>query len=237
MKYKYLFPLFCLLAAIDSCSLIPTPGRLDNASFNAFIRIDNKVAWSNKGLDRKNNALIDLMGQQMKMDVTKTRPFYDKSKLVQAWSDNMCNYIDTIKAYLVASTYKIDSKVADTLKIRDYSHNESLQVPEEIMLNLPAASDGTGGLAHILRARIETYRKKIITLIRPVDTNNLIMDVRTYDVFNTDIMMRETWEYYNFKDSPLIADIITLNQIKNEIKIAENAVLQKELQYTIAPKP
>ena len=162
----------------------------------------------------------------MLSDRAKTKPFNDKAMLIQGWSKELCDYIDTLKIAIVKETEGVPQKVADTLPLGAVEKGDNFDRPTYILVNDAAAEDGHLGKAHILKTKMGDYRKKVIALCKPEDTAALAIGLKTPDVFSKTEGKKVNWEIDNFAERPLDASVVLLTKFQNDVKNTEATVTQ-----------
>jgi len=193
---------------------------------NAFAVVNDGLRFTNKNFDQKNQSTYDLFKKSDDQDHKKVDPFYQKALEAQKLSKQLCIHIDSLKTRLISVA---DDKPWDTaakISLADVDSKETFDKPTAILINDNAAEDGSKGEAHKLKMMLAAYRKQMLSLVNPRDTNEVNIGLLTPDVFNKASGQKENWEIYNFYDSPLAAVVVTLTRLQNDVKNAEASVVQ-----------
>lgn len=194
---------------------------------NAFAVVNAGLVTTNHNFDEKNQSTFDLFQKAMQQDPKKAGPFYQKALTAEKLSKALCIHIDSLKTRLIAET---DSKPWDTaakISLADVDSKERFDVPTLLLINDAAAEDGSKGLAHKLKLDLGVYRKEMLGLINPKDSLEVNIGLLTPDVRDKETKEMHNWEIYNFYDSPLAADVVTLTKLQNDVKNAEASIIQE----------
>ena len=196
---------------------------------NAFAVVNGGLKLTNKNYDEKNAANYSDFEDAMKKDPARTKKFYDNAMQAKKLSKEMCDYIDTIKSKIISATDSRTRKSADTISLMDVDSKENFDIPTRIMVNTSAAEDGTKGEAHILRGKLDEFRKKMIGLLdQPKDTQSINLGLLAKGGYNANHEYQK-WEIFNFEEQPLASAVVTLTRLQNDVKNAETSVVQKLL--------
>jgi gliding motility-associated protein GldM len=191
---------------------------------NAFVIVNNGLDHTNVNFDKKNASTMSQFEKALANDRAKTKPYYDKAVLIQTWSKQLCNYIDTLKFQLVAATEGIPMKQADTENLMDVGAKDNFDIPTHILINDAAAEDGSKGKAHELKMKMAEFRKKVLAFVKPTDTAGLNLGLKTPDVFSKEEDRKVNWEIDNFSERPLAASVVMLTKTQNDVKGVESTV-------------
>lgn len=197
---------------------------------NAFAVVNQGLTVTNFNYSQKNESTFELFKKAMDQDPKKTKPFYDKAQEAVNLSNTFCKNIDSLKAYLISVTDKTPFDTAKKMTVADIKSPETFDIPTHIMVNDAAAEDGSKGLAHKLKMQIGEYRKQMLKLlVNPKDSIEVNIGLLTPDAYSKAAKMMQTWEVFNFSESPIAAVIVTLTKLQTDVKNAEASVLQKLL--------
>lgn len=194
---------------------------------NAFVVVNKGLITTNRNFDEKIESTYALFKKSDDQDHKKVDPFYQKALIAQKLSKAFCIHLDSLKTRLISET---DGKPWDTaakISLADVDAKERFDVPTEILINDKAAEDGSKGVAHQLKLQMAVYRKAMLALVDPRDTSSVNIGLLTPPVPDKASGEKLNWEIYNFYDSPLAADVVTLTHLQNDIKNAEASVVQE----------
>lgn len=203
--------------------------EIPDTILNAFVVVNKGLAVTNKNYDEKNQASFAQFDFAMRNNPAKTKPYYDKAKLVKQWSSTLCSYIDSVKHVLIAEAEHLPLKSADTLKLSEVNNLGNEDIPTHFLINDAAAENGSKGEAHQIKMKLNEFRKNVINLvkqIRATDTTGLNIGLLTPDEFSKVEGRKVNWEVYNFYSTPLAAAITSLSHVQNDVKNTEATIVQ-----------
>ncbi|MBR6168124.1 MAG: gliding motility protein GldM [Paludibacteraceae bacterium] len=156
----------------------------------------------------------------------KNGPWYIKTLELKAQSDSLYNYIQDFKYNIAVATDskgKVDAQIErDSLEgkdIRKLQGSDNRDTPTHYAL-----PDGNDQPGVELKHRIEAYRDYLISL----DTLKRDEFMKMFDtsdkVESGDKMI--PWEYQMFHDMPAGASLVLLTKMQNDIRNAENIMIQ-----------
>ncbi len=150
------------------------------------------------------------------------------------------DYVAELKSHIVAKTEKLDSKSADTLKLRYTEKQDDFDTPTYILIGDDEASPKNGAMTakelkskiifihdEILK-RMEVLQKDEKARLLDPDYNRLVRKVKSIyplDPLDKIDNVKETWETQNFNQLPLAAVITNLTKIQNDIKSIETSFI------------
>ena len=82
---------------------------------NAFVIINDGLNESTQTQHSKNLSLMDQFKAQMAVDARKTQPFYELALSVEASSQEMIDYVESMKRHLIAQTVGYDELTHDSM--------------------------------------------------------------------------------------------------------------------------
>ncbi|MEO6902727.1 MAG: gliding motility protein GldM [Bacteroidia bacterium] len=192
---------------------------------NAFVIVEDGLNTTNANFDGKNSVLYAKFEKAMGDNPTKTKPFYDKAKIVKKNSAELCKMIDDLKSELYLEVQKLPSKaVSDTFQLKNLDSKDNYDIPTHFLLG--ADPEKPGADAHILplKAGLEKYRKDLISTVPENERQNLKLGLNTQNVVDYE-GKKVSWEFNNFDHTTMAATMCIFAGIKNDIKNAESDVV------------
>jgi gliding motility-associated protein GldM len=194
---------------------------------NAFVTIDDALNTTVSNISGKNAQAYTSFDREMKSDPVKTKPFYDKALAVKKLSDDMTQYLATIKDTLLRTSDGVEKGVK-TPTSRELERKDDYDSPTRIMVG--SENDGKGFKATELKGKLETYKKSILSNLAEKDRPQF--SKRLDDLFNTkdpDPKQVEdgkrTWEMFNFYHNPVVATVALMTKMQTDVKNAESEVV------------
>lgn len=137
-------------------------------------------------------------------------------KLVHAKTNELTDYIEAIKIYLIAGSEQVTEEQAKKMKIDELRTSGGEQVVMNLLDNQnPKLS------VNKLKESIESYKGLIMRLAPKVDLT--MLETGTLTVYGEPT----TWEVANFEQLPVPLVIFNLNRIELAIKSSENTALNQ----------
>jgi gliding motility-associated protein GldM len=222
---------------------------------NAFSIVDDAVVQTNKNFRGKNNMIYAEFDKQLALNKAKVKPYHDKAMEVKSETEAMIGKIREIQNRVIAYTElgipaKGDDYKPSPVTYKDPYSKEDKEVtvdepymmpveafksgksnydkPMEIMLGV-GCEDGTCGKANELKLAFEVYKNNLKALLRPADTIDLDLGLKTEDKFNPHAGTRQTWERNTFGQTVLPATVLLLNKYIADVQNVESEILTKLL--------
>lgn len=218
---------------------------------NAFVTINDSLEVTVNNLTGKNTQAYQAFEKQMQNDKVKTEPFFKKAQQIRKQSDELNQYVETMKEELIRKTEQLEAN-AKVMEVRELTKKDDYDVPTTYMCG--EKNDGRGAKAEELKNKINSYKKNIISVLDAADRTKYT--ARLDGLFNTADPTKETnsemweegkrtWEMLNFYHTPVVATIALLTKIQSDIKNAESELISHLLSSinasdfkfdTLAPK-
>jgi len=213
---------------------------------NAFTTVNEGLVITNENYEKKSESLYSEFEAKLAVDKVKVTPFYNKAIKAKKYSQDLINYIKDVRASIVViceygvklgdfsgNTYKLSDadrntkeyKIADTLNLNNATFKkDDYDKPMEILL---PSSNAEGGAGTEIKKRINQYKKDMLNLLDPKDREDIHLGMPTEDAYNEHAGQIQNWETNTFYRSVVVADIVMLNRMINEIYNAETAIVTK----------
>ena len=164
------------------------------------------------------------------------KPYHDLNVAVAWRSDSIFRQIQNLKSYLIIevlskgdNTNQLKGRINPDSLLRhlDYSNESNSDIPNQILLNNDG--DGTTGEAIKLKRELNKYRSDIIHFLDfsrhfnniencEKDTAQMKIGLLTLKQYIAKDGQTEAWEIYTFKDKSMVADILALSELQNNIR-------------------
>jgi gliding motility-associated protein GldM len=114
----------------------------------AFLTVNESMEITTENFSKKVDDRFLEFQQQFKLNEEKVRPFFEKAQLAKNYSEDLINYIDSLKYYVIAETEGIPvdtAKITPLVEIRnknDYDTPTRLLVGKEGSKKSPGLSAG-----------------------------------------------------------------------------------------------
>ena len=182
---------------------------------NGFSQVEDGLSRSNRTITLRNAALIDQLQAFCDKNPEKGMVWLKKAKEVQRATEDLYQYIDSLK-YAIA--VEADGDDANVKEIRN---RDNISAAANVMLP-PTSNEGAR-----LKATIEQYRKFVVSFLNDSAKVNSVNRVLTTEASaNRGIAKDKSWEQSMFGDMPVVAAETLLTKLQGDIRFAEGEVLQ-----------
>ena len=186
---------------------------------DAFIVVNETMENTNSNFNKKLNNTLAKFKVQYQMNPKKVGPYWDRSQKAHQLSENLANYIDSLKYAVVARTDGITYAEAKKKPLSDVENKDKYTEPTNFFIG--SSHDGSGGEAKKLKERIETYKKEMISLLDVKYQGVIKLGLNTQGQFKDSYGDSQNWEMHNFYQTILAATVTILNQLKADVYNAE----------------
>ena len=188
------------------------PDSLLDAFKNITDSLDKSRTNVTTGID---NTYTAFEQTKLKEQPERAKPFYTRAKEASKIANELNAYIDALKVKLIAEGGGINETTGDV------SARDNLDISPRIMINQKNADE--------LRARINTTREKLISLLDPKDRSGVNFSLNAIDPPKRAGVSKSWQEAYSGDGIPLGATLTTLAKIEADAKNAESEVVKKVL--------
>jgi len=183
---------------------------------DAFKTINDSLTASAGNVDNSIQQQFKAFEQtRLKESPERAKPIYEKAKLAQRTSQDLDDFIKSLKSELVSQSNGYDDKTGD-LKERD-----NIDIGFDVMINKKRA--------YALKQKINNTREQLLNILGPADSRGISFTLKADDPEKKNVDSR-SWEELNFGEGvPLTADFTILSRIQADNKNAEAEVVKKIL--------
>ena len=180
---------------------------------NGFSVVEESLNRTTKNSFKENAAIYNDFNEQMKLNPSKVKAWYDKAVLVKQMSDSIYDFAQELKEAIVKEA---DGKNADIYNIRN---KEDLEAASFVML-----APGSGKGRRLFDA-INSYRERILKMVPDQQQRDIISNNLTTELPKSAHTMGKNWQEYMFEDMPVAAAVTLLSKLQSDIRYAEGEVL------------
>jgi len=220
------FHFVIILFLLGSLIFIGIGGSASRADFMAasFSKSTARLANSFQRLQTKNKQLYSAFDQLENKDKSE---YYLRSQKLKLLTDSAEKYIRAFRNNLIALTEEVTVSAADSISITRLRNKVDAGISTGEICGFgmePIKGKFTGTE---LKTLIETYRDSVIKFIEGENKNFIKAGINldTEPQMNEHDEEMEDWVFATFKEIPITAVLLTLENIKYEIKNAETQVL------------
>ena len=180
---------------------------------NGFSLVEDSLLRTTANASASNEALYKDLQEQMEVNPTKVKEWYDKAQYVKQISDSLYNFAEELKIRIVQQT---DGKDGD---IRNIRNKEDLEAASTVML-APRRGEGEN-----LYNAINSFRERIVGMVTNDTQKKIISDNLSTDVPNKALALGKNWQEYMFENMPVAAAVTLLSKLQSDVRYAEGEVL------------
>ncbi len=180
---------------------------------NGFSLVEDSLLRTTANASASNEALYKDLQEQMEVNPTKVKEWYDKAQYVRQISDSLYNFAEELKIRIVQQT---DGKDGDVRNIRN---KEDLEAASTVML-APRRGEGEN-----LYNAINSFRERIVGMVTNDTQKKIISDNLSTDVPNKALALGKNWQEYMFENMPVAAAVTLLSKLQSDVRYAEGEVL------------
>ena len=205
---------------------------------DAFVIVNDGLENTKVNFNDKNKSQYDAFAASYNENPNKVKPFYDKAKKVQEWSEGLVSYLDKVKANIIYQTEGFESmdqvlaqngQGVDTLMgLQHVASKDNYDVPTNLLIgaepNAPKEGEYT---AKELRQKLEEFKNNVQGLLKPEDALYQALN-STFSFEDKENMggVKETWESSNFYHVPLAACVTILSKMQTDVRNAESDAIK-----------
>ncbi|MEG1545002.1 MAG: gliding motility protein GldM, partial [Tannerellaceae bacterium] len=184
---------------------------------DGFELVEGSLRTSIDNTSRRNEIVVDELDAYYQSNPEKVKEWYEKAKQVKKASDDLYDYIQTLKVRIVKTADGPDGDV------NHIDYKDDLEAPSLVML---APVNGEGKK---LRKSVEAYRLMMGNLVQDsAKTCVLEANLSTTPPYKAGINNR-LWEEALFENMPVAAAITLLTKLQSDVRYAEGEVLSNLL--------
>lgn len=190
---------------------------------SAFVIVNEGIVRTNLTFSRKIDDTYKKFEKNYQLNQTEVFPFWVKAQEAQKLSKDLIEYLDNLRAELIAHTESIEIDSARIVEFKDLNKMDDNIKPTGFFMG--PSETGKDGKAGEMKEKISTYRKKMLELVDPKHWELLLEGLNPELEFFDSEGKRESWEVHHFYDTILAADITILNKLITEVYNAEFDIL------------
>ncbi len=195
---------------------------------DAFVTVNNGLETTGRSFDKDIAQLYAKFDEKKSIDPLRVQAMWIKAQEAKKLSKDIGGYIEEMKKMLLRETEGYEKKEEDTIRLEYVEGKDRYDVPTNILCG--NSEDGKDGQAHVLRQKLDAYKKAMLDLLPPAEQAAMHLSIESKDP--TDGGEFRTWEMKTFYHTPLAADITILSKIQDDVKSAEADIVEALLRQT-----
>lgn len=188
----------------------------------AFVIVNDSVEKTSQNFTSKVNSLHDEFRAQNDINPEKVGPFYSKAQQAKTLSQNLVNYVDSIKFETIARTEGIPFDSAKVIPLARINRKDNYNDPTNFLVGSEGVGNGEG---FELMRRMASYREQMLSIIPPDEHHLMNIGLEIDSTYKNVTGISQNWVEYNFYHTILAADVTIFNKIINEVRNAEYDVV------------
>jgi gliding motility-associated protein GldM len=190
----------------------------------AFVVMNSGLENTNNNSKNKNGIIYSAFESSLANDEKKTRPYYEKAKVVKNSAEELISYLKELKTEIVEHVQGVPKNIADTFKLRNIDKLDDYDTPTHFMVGSDPAN--VTGKAKELKEKIENFKKLLSAQLSEKDKANFnLSGLSTEGSYIKSEEKVVSWEWYNFYHLPTAAAIANLTKMQNDVRNAEGDVV------------
>lgn len=188
---------------------------------NAFLIVNESMETTNVNFGKKIEGTYANFEKAYTGNPDKVREYYEKAKLAKKYSNEMVDYINSVKYQLIAETEDISIEEAKKLDIKKIKRKDNYDTPTNFFFK--NSQDGSAGKSRELKDKIIEYRKKMLDLVDPKYRTLLDKSIGlvTDEDYRDKDRQKQNWEQHHFYHTIIVASVTILNKLIAEVLNAE----------------
>jgi gliding motility-associated protein GldM len=187
--------------------------NVSNEVLKGFDLVGSSLLRTTENAAKENASIYADLAEQMKVNPTKVKPWYDKAQEVKRMSDSLYQLAEDLRW---AIAREADGEEGNP---NDIKNKEDLEAAGHIML-APVRGQGRPLFDHINR-----FRDRILTMITDARQRSIIASNLSTEVPQNPNNIGKNWEEYMFEAMPSVAAVTMLTKLQSDIRNAEGEVL------------
>lgn len=206
--------------------------NVSKSMLDAFLVVNESMEITNKNFQENIDDTYNEFEKQFNLNQEKVSPFWNKAKLAREYSNELTNYIKSLKLNIII---KVDGLEDDTAKAHEVLNNiyllknkDNFDTPTNYFIG--DSQDGSKGKARELKNKINEYKVNLSNLVSEKFKSKLKLGLETEGKYQDVYGEAQNWEIHNFYHTICTADIAILNKLIAEIQNAELHVVNHLFQ-------
>ena len=190
---------------------------------DAFLVVNESIDVTNEKFARKIDETYIKFEKQFMLNQEKVRDEWEDAQQVRYHTNNMINYIDSLKAEVISFTEGITFEEAKVIELIDVKKKDNYDYPTNFFIG----NDTKKGVAEALVDSMGDYRERMLRFVDEEirETYDARLGLKTDGEYRNASGKIQDWAQHNFYHTILAADVTILNKIKAEIYNAESDII------------
>ena len=189
---------------------------------HAFLFVNESMQSTNEKFAEKIEETYAEFQKQFMINKEKVRPYWEKAVYVQDATDEIVDYLDSVKYTIIAKTEGITVEEAKMTPLSEIKKKDNFDRPTTFFIGAEY-----NGEAYTIKEQLNEYRNTILQVVDEKSRDNLSnqLGLRTDGTYYNADGEQESWELHHFYHTILAADVTILNKLIAEAYNAELDVI------------
>ncbi len=213
---------YCFIVIVIVCLIRVSTNNSNNVFLNTFSLSEEIM----NGITANLNYKIESLASTDATDINTK----NKINKVKELSDELNNYIQHLRSYLIMNSDGTSKEWADSVSLYEVYAKDNMDVPTKILIGGDAESPREGTFsARELKNKITVYREDILGMFEGDERKIMekITGLNTSPMMNRNESRMIDWEVNVFYNVPLAGVINILSQLQNNIRLAESEIISR----------
>jgi gliding motility-associated protein GldM len=184
----------------------------------AFLTVNESMEITTENFSKKVDDRFLEFQQQFKLNEEKVRPFFEKAQLAKNYSEDLINYIDSLKYYVIAETEGIPVDTAKITPLVEIRNKNDYDTPTRLLVGKEGSKKALG---YQLEDKIIEYKSNMLNLVDENDRGLIQLGLKTDGEYFDADGVKQSWVRHNFYHTILAADVTIFNKLINEVLNAQ----------------
>jgi gliding motility-associated protein GldM len=183
----------------------------------AFVIVNESVEQTNTTIETRINEAYTQFHNQSVINPQKVGPHLEKAMLVKKYSDDLINYIDSIKYTVIALSERKTIDEIKNIPLGEIGSRDGYDVPTNFFIG----QEGERREAAILKDKINAYKDNLLQFLPEERRSTFELGLTTDNGYKDADGNAQSWEIHHFFHTILAADVTFLNKLKMDVHNAE----------------
>jgi len=190
---------------------------------DAFLIVNESISVTNQKFAAKIDKTYIDFEKQYQLNPEKVQDEWEDAQQVKAHTQNIINYVDSLKAEVISFTERIPFEEAKIIPLIEVTKKDDFDAPTNFFIGNSTKKGAAGPLEDSMGAYRDRMLRFINEDIRPIYDARI--SLKTDGEYRNADGKKQKWADHNFFHTILAADVTILNKIKAEIYNTESDII------------
>lgn len=189
----------------------------------AFVIVNQSIEGTNENLKSKIDETYARFEQQHLLNEAKVGPYWNKAQEVQKISNDMVQYIESVKWEAISRSEGIPLEEAKVLPLRDVKGKDKYDATTNYFIG--PSQDGSKGKSRELKEKIIQFKAEVLNGLDEETRKSIKLGLDVEGPFQDASGAKQNWEMHNFYHTILAANVTFLNKLIADVRNIESDVV------------